>query len=79
MYDIALNNGQCPADMVIHSIDLDISDYDVVYYLPSQTNNDKLFDSTRKDSLFLQPLLDKNNLINREEDIKSAILHELLY
>lgn len=78
LYEIALNNGQCPADMIIYPIDLDITDYDVVYYEPSHINNDKLFDSIRKDSVLIQPLLDKKNLINREENIKSAILHELL-
>ena len=85
LYDIALNNGQCPADMVIYPLDLNISDYDVVYYVPSDSNtttnsciNKDLFESVRKDSVLIQPETDKNNLINHEEDIKSAILHELL-
>lgn len=78
LYDIALNNGQCPADMVIHPMDLDISDYNVVYYEPSHINNDILFHSIKKDSVLIQPETEKNNLINHEEDIKSAILHELL-
>lgn len=78
LHEIALNNGQCPADMVIYSMDLDISDYDVVYYEPSHINNDKLFHSIKKDYVLIQPETEKNNLINHEEDIKSAILHELL-
>jgi len=86
LYDIAMKNAQCPADMIIHPIDLDISDYDVVYYVPSQSDTttnlgiiDKdLFEYVRKDSVLIRPLLDEDKYMHCEEDIKCTVLHELL-
>lgn len=78
LYDIAMKNAQCPADMVIYPIDLNISDYDVVYYEPSHINNDKLFHSIRKDSVLIHPETNTNKSANNKENIKTAILHELL-